>query len=165
MSGPGVLDLQQAVLHGLDVSIGAVAFREGGAALAPAVILLADELTLRAACDVAECCGYKALTQILRQQHLKAWGKDVSRNLWEEPVRTQFSMPKAAGTPAGVLLTCASWVQAWSPQGLILLSLLGEKATAAPVTDGGGSENADGNIKAQGLAKPLRSAKLRACIS
>lgn len=46
MSGPGVLDLQQAVLHGLDVSIRTVALGEGGTALAPAVILLADELAL-----------------------------------------------------------------------------------------------------------------------
>lgn len=46
VSGPGVLDLQQAVLHGLDVGIRTVALWEGGATLAPAVILLADELTL-----------------------------------------------------------------------------------------------------------------------
>ena len=65
MSGPGVLDLQQAVLHGLDVSVRTVAFWEGGAALAPTVILLADELTLGAASDVAERRGHKALTQVL----------------------------------------------------------------------------------------------------
>lgn len=66
MSGPGVLDLQQAVLHGLDVGVRAVALREGGAALAPTVILPADELALRAACDVAERRGHKALAQVLR---------------------------------------------------------------------------------------------------
>lgn len=65
MSRPGVLDLQQAVLHGLDVSIRTVAFWEGGAALAPTVILLADELALRAARDVAERRSHKALPQVL----------------------------------------------------------------------------------------------------
>ena len=72
MSRPGVLDLQQAVLHGLDVGVRAVAFWEGGAALAPTVIPLADELALGAASDVAECSGHKALTQVLGQQHLQA---------------------------------------------------------------------------------------------
>lgn len=72
MSHPGVLDLQQAVLHGLDVSVRTVAFWEGGAALAPTVILLADELALRAACDVAERSGHEALPQVLGQQHLQA---------------------------------------------------------------------------------------------
>lgn len=67
MSRPGVLDLQQAVLHGLDVSVRTVAFWEGGAALAPAVILLADELALRAARDVAERSGHEALPQVLGQ--------------------------------------------------------------------------------------------------
>lgn len=66
LSGPGVLDLQQAVLHGLDVGVRTVAFWEGGAALAPTVILLADELPLRAARDVAERRGHKALPQVLR---------------------------------------------------------------------------------------------------
>lgn len=77
MGHPGVLDLQQAVLHGLDVSVGTVAFREGGAALAPTVVPPADELALGAARDVAERRGHKALTQVLGQQHLQAWGKAV----------------------------------------------------------------------------------------
>ena len=72
MSRPGVLDLQQAVLHGLDVGVRTVAFWEGGAALAPTVIPLADELALGAASDVAERSGHKALTQVLGQQHLQA---------------------------------------------------------------------------------------------
>lgn len=72
MSGPCILDLQQAVLHGLDVGVGTVTFREGGTALAPTVILLADEFTLGAACDVAERGGHEALTQVLGQQHLQA---------------------------------------------------------------------------------------------
>lgn len=72
VGGPGVLDLQQAVLHGPDVGVGAVALWEGGAALAPAVVLLADELALRAARCVAERRGHKALAQVLREQHLQA---------------------------------------------------------------------------------------------
>lgn len=72
MGHPRVLDLQQAVLHGLDVSIRTVAFREGGAAFAPTVIALADELAFRTARDVAEGRGHKALTQVLGQQHLQA---------------------------------------------------------------------------------------------
>lgn len=56
---------------------------------------------------------------------------------------TALPSPQAAGAPAGVLLPCASWAQGWSPQGLLLLSWLGEGVAAAPVTDGGGSETAD----------------------
>lgn len=66
VSGPGFLDLQQAGLHGLDVGIRTVAFWEGGATLAPAVILLADELPLRAAGDVAERRSHETLPQVLR---------------------------------------------------------------------------------------------------
>lgn len=72
MSHPGVLDLQQAVLHGLDVGVRTVAFWKGGSALAPTVIPLADELTLGAASDVAERSSHEALTQVLGQQHLQA---------------------------------------------------------------------------------------------
>lgn len=74
------MNLQQAVFHGLDVSIRTVAFWESGAALAPAVILPADKLTLRAASDVAKCCRHKPLTQVFRKQHLQAWGKHESRH-------------------------------------------------------------------------------------
>lgn len=74
------MDLQQAVLHGLDVSIRTVALWESGAALAPAVILPADKLPLRAACDVAKGCSHETLPQVFREQHLQAWGKDASKN-------------------------------------------------------------------------------------
>lgn len=70
------MDLQQAVFHSLNVSIRTVAFWEGGAALAPAVILPADKLALRAACDVAEGCSHEPLPQVFREQHLQAWGRE-----------------------------------------------------------------------------------------
>lgn len=65
----------------------------------------------------------------------------MSGNRQAEPVGTQLPSPEAAGAPAGLLLPCASRAQEWSPQGLILLSWLGEGV--APVTDEGGSENAN----------------------
>lgn len=67
------MDLQQAVLHGLDVGVRTVTFWEGRAALAPTVIPLADELALGAASDVA---GVQRPSKRSRrysgQQHLQA---------------------------------------------------------------------------------------------
>jgi hypothetical protein len=114
VSGPGVLDLQQAVFHSLNVSIRTVAFRECGAALAPAVILPADQLALRTACDVAECCSHEPLTQVFREQHLQAWGREergVSEQnqcvcvggggLGGRKNDSVFSHPKAVGIQTG----------------------------------------------------------------
>lgn len=68
---PGLTYAEQVLFHGLDVHVGAVALREFGATLAPAVIVLADELPLRIAGNVAQSCLHKMLLQVLRKDDLK----------------------------------------------------------------------------------------------
>lgn len=50
----------------------------------------------------------------------------------------------------------AEWAGEWSPQGLILLSWLGERAFLAPVTDGGRSKYADEEQQSPRLSLTLR---------
>lgn len=72
VSSPGVLNLEQALFHGLDIWFWTVALWEAGSTLAPAVILPADELPFGAAGDIAESSCHKPLSEVLRQQHLQA---------------------------------------------------------------------------------------------
>lgn len=69
--GPGLSDVLQAVLHGLQVLSGTVALGEIHAALAPAVIVLAPKLALGVAAYVAEGCLDKSALQVPRQNGLK----------------------------------------------------------------------------------------------
>lgn len=69
--GPGLSDMPQAVLHGLQVLSGTVALGEIHTALTPAVIVLALKLALRVAADVAEGCLDKSALQVPRQNSLK----------------------------------------------------------------------------------------------
>lgn len=67
---PCLSDPLQALLHGLDVHIGAVALREFGVTVAPAVVVPADELTLSIARDVAESCQHETFSQVVWKDHL-----------------------------------------------------------------------------------------------
>lgn len=55
----------QALLHGLDVHVGAVALRKLGVTVAPAIIFLADKLTLSIAGYVAESSLHKTFSQVV----------------------------------------------------------------------------------------------------
>lgn len=69
--GPGLSDVPQAVLHGLQVLSGTVALGEIHTAFAPAVIVLAPKLAFGVAADVAESCLDKSALQVARQNSLK----------------------------------------------------------------------------------------------
>lgn len=72
---PSLTYADQVFFHGLDVHVGTVALREFGATLTPAVIVLADELALWIAGNVAQSCLHKVLLQVLRKDDLKTWRK------------------------------------------------------------------------------------------
>jgi len=69
---PCLCDPLQALLHGLDVHIGAVALWELGVTMAPAVVVLADKFPLSIAGDVAQSSLHKAFPQVLWEDHLQA---------------------------------------------------------------------------------------------
>lgn len=72
---PGLTYAEQVLFHGLNVHVGTVALGEFGATLTPAVIVLADELPLWIAGNVAQSCLHKMLLQVLRKDDLKACRK------------------------------------------------------------------------------------------
>lgn len=86
---PRLRDPLQALLHGLDVHIRAVALGELGVTVAPAVIVLAAKFALSIAGYVAESSLHKTFPQVVRKDHLQACKKKLglvpSSNckLWE----------------------------------------------------------------------------------
>lgn len=80
-AAPGVFALLKVLLHDLDVSEGTVALWEAGGASAPAVVVVAEQLALRVARHIAECCLHKTPTQELWQDILQAWEKRKT-NTW-----------------------------------------------------------------------------------
>lgn len=69
---PGLCDPLQALLHGLDVHIRAVALWELGVTVAPAVIVLAAKFALSIAGNVAERSLHKTFPQVVWKDHLQA---------------------------------------------------------------------------------------------
>lgn len=69
---PCLWDPIQALLHGLDIHIGAVALWKLGITVAPAVIVLADKFALSIAGYVAESSLNKTFSQVVRKDHLQA---------------------------------------------------------------------------------------------
>lgn len=69
--GPGLSDMPQAVLHGLQVLSGTVALGKSHTALTPTLIVLAPKLAFGVAADVAEGCLDKSALQVPRQNSLK----------------------------------------------------------------------------------------------
>lgn len=74
---PGLFDLLQVLLHDLDISEGTVALWEAGWAMAPAVIVAAEQLALWVARHIAEGCLYKTPTQEFWQDILQTWKKSI----------------------------------------------------------------------------------------
>lgn len=69
---PGLCDPLQALFHGLDVHIGAVALWELGVTVAPAVAVLTDKFTLSITGYVAESSLHKTFSQVVWKDHLQA---------------------------------------------------------------------------------------------
>lgn len=69
---PCFCDSFQALFHGLDVHIGAVAFWELGATAAPAIVVLADKFALSITGYVAESSLNKTFSQVVWKDHLQA---------------------------------------------------------------------------------------------
>lgn len=74
---PGLFGLLQVLLHDLDISEGTVALWEAGWAMAPAVIVAAEQLAFWVARHIAEGCLYKTPTQEFWQDILQTWEKNV----------------------------------------------------------------------------------------
>lgn len=72
---PSFPDLEETLFHSMDITLGAVALWETKPALAPAVILSANQLPLWIAGNVAESSSHKAFPQVLWQQCLQAFTK------------------------------------------------------------------------------------------
>ena len=69
---PCLCDPLQALLHGLDVHVGAVALWELGVTMAPAVVVLADKFSLSITGYVAESSLHEAFSQVVWKDHLQA---------------------------------------------------------------------------------------------
>lgn len=66
--------MQQALFQGVQLRERTVALWEGRAALTPAVIVLANKLTLRFTANVVECCLDEAALKVARQDGLQPCG-------------------------------------------------------------------------------------------
>lgn len=75
---PRLRDPLQALFHGLDVHVWAVALRELEVTLAPAVIVLAVELSLSVAGDVAEGSLHKTFSQVNWEDQLQTYKSRLS---------------------------------------------------------------------------------------
>lgn len=69
---PCLRDPLQALLHRLDVHVRAVALRELGVTVAPAVTVFTAKFALSIAGDVAERSLHKTFSQVVRKDQLQA---------------------------------------------------------------------------------------------
>lgn len=90
---PSLTYAEQIFFHGLNVHVGTVALWEFGTTLTPAVIVLADELTLWIAGNIAQSCLNKMFLQILRQDDLKTWRQQSIMLLNEKECSSQAASP------------------------------------------------------------------------